>query len=867
MKRPTLLIAVALAVLSGVLALLSCASRDEVRSTDAKSLGLGWTMERKDHDGERAREAAASAAAHDADDIYHMDGVDTSWPDETSDNNLGNTVTGSLPDRFAGEIAETAYFADESRIALEPQEARAIIANGVEMIPGAEPANTEEMAAKRKRNELSLGQLSASGEAGYGYMNGRTERTNAAKAGSAEPGYKKGRHMYGSPAIYFGDRNGSIGQPYTLDRATRAGRDLPPGWQESMVVDELWIIAKAEAPEAPGDTYDTPGSGALMARLPGAEQDVPVPLKHTDVRAHISGYIATVDVTQQFHNPYESKIEAVYVFPLPENAAVNEFIMTVGDRRIRGIIRERQEAERIYQAARAQGYVASLLTQERPNIFTQKVANIEPGEDIDIDIRYFSTLAYVDGWYEYVFPMVVGPRFNPPGSTDGVGAVGRGKRGASGQKTEVQYLKPTERSGHDISLAVAIDAGVEIEKIECRSHVVSKKSDSAGRATVTLSARDAIPNKDFVLRYKVAGKRIKSALLTHRDERGGFFTLMLYPPESINNIERSPMEMIFVLDCSGSMRGQPIAQAKAAIKRALRSMRKGDTFQIIRFSNNASQLGPAPVPATDENIKRALSFVDSLKGSGGTMMIEGIKAALDFPHDDERLRVVSFMTDGFIGNEADILAAVHERLGASRIFSFGVGSSPNRYLLDGLAKLGRGAVAYLSLADSAADVMDAFFERISHPALTDIEIDWGRMEVSEVYPGRCRDLIVGRPVILTGRFEGTGTTAVRVSGKVEGETHEMALNMDPGDASTAHKGIAPVWARAKIASMVARATYDNDPEWPGLIKQTALEYGLMSAYTAFVAVDSLTRTDGDYGTTVQVPVPVPDGVLYETTVQ
>ena len=630
--------------------------------------------------------------------------------------------------------------------------------------------------------------------------------------------------------------------------------------------DEIWVIARPETQAVPADE-DTPGCGAMLAKLPKKDKEIPLPLKHTDVKGQISGYIATVDVTQQFHNPYDQKIEAVYVFPLPQNAAINEFIMTIGERRIRGIIRERKEAEEIYREARRQGYVASLLTQERPNIFTQKVANIEPGKNIDINIKYFNTLAYVDGWYEFVFPMVVGPRFNPPGYTDGVGAVARGKAGISGQKTEVQYLKPGERSGHDIAVTVDVDAGVVIEEVACTSHVITKTFTTPEKLMVKLSSLDSIPNKDLVLRYKVAGKTVKSALVTHHDKRGGFFTLMLYPPESLSYLKRAPMEMIFVLDCSGSMSGKPIAKAKQAITRALRKLQPNDTFQIIRFSNNASQLGPHPIPATPANIRKGLNYVESLHGSGGTMMIEGIKAALDFAHDPHRFRLVSFMTDGYIGNEVEILAAVHQRLGASRIFSFGVGSSVNRYLLDKMAKLGKGAVAYLGLDDSAGGVVDLFYERISHPALTDITIDWGNMQVTDVYPHRIRDLFVGRPLILTGRFKGQRSTTIRVSGKVGDLTQEIAIGVNLDDSAVTHPGIACVWARKKIETLANQTTHDNNPDLPQEIKQVALEYGLMSAYTAFIAVDSSRQTIGDHGITVAVPVPVPDGVRYDTTVQ
>jgi len=634
----------------------------------------------------------------------------------------------------------------------------------------------------------------------------------------------------------------------------------------SVTEDEIWVIARAETQAVPAGE-DTPGCGTMLAKLPKEDKEIPLPLKHTDVKGQISGYIATVDVTQQFHNPYDEKIEAVYVFPLPQNAAINEFIMVIGERRIRGIIRERKKAEEIYREARRQGYVASLLTQERPNIFTQKVANIEPGKNIDVNIKYFNTLAYVDGWYEFVFPMVVGPRFNPPGYTDGVGAVTRGKNGISGQSTEVQYLKPGERSGHDIAVTVDVDAGVVIEEVACTNHVITKTFAAPEKLTVKLSSLDSIPNKDFVLRYKVAGKTVKSALVTHHDKRGGFFTLMLYPPENLSYLKRAPMEMIFVLDCSGSMNGKPIAKAKQAVTRALRKLQPNDTFQVIRFSNNASQFGPDPVPATPDNIRKAIGYVENLHGSGGTMMIEGIKAALDFKHDPHRFRLVSFMTDGYIGNEIEILAAIHQRLGASRIFSFGVGSSVNRYLLDRMAKLGKGAVAYIGLDDSAGGVVDLFYERISHPALTDVTIDWGNMQVTDMYPDHIRDLFVGRPVIITGRFKGNSKTTIHVTGKVGDLTQEIAIPVNLDDSAAAHQGIACVWARKKIETLANQATYDNSPDLPQEIKQVALEYGLMSAYTAFIAVDSSRKTAGDHGITVAVPVPVPDGVRYETTVQ
>jgi Ca-activated chloride channel family protein len=623
---------------------------------------------------------------------------------------------------------------------------------------------------------------------------------------------------------------------------------------------------------------------------------IPVPLEHTDVRASISAYIASVDVTQQFHNPYDGKIEAVYVFPLPQDAAVSEFIMTIGERTIRGIIREREEAERIYEHARSQGHVASLLTQQRPNIFTQKVANIEPGKRIDVSIRYFHTLAHDDGWYEFHFPMVVGPRFNPPApgsgsGSDPVNALPRGAR-SGGPGTDVTYLAPNERSGHDIAIACEIDAGVAIEEVKCASHVVETRGLDSARTLVTLSPRDSIPNRDFVLRYRVAGERVKAAMLAQHDPTrhggAGHFTLVIHPPAELASIQRQPVEMVFVLDCSGSMSGRPLDIAKAAAERVLMQLRPDDTFQIVRFSDSASALGAVPLPATDESVRIGVDHLRSLHSEGGTMMLEGIKAALDFPRDTmmERQRYVVFLTDGYIGNEAEVLGAMRARLNGARVFSVGIGSSVNRFLLEQMAALGEGVSAYVGLNDGIVEVMDRFVARVSHPALEDIAIDFGHLAAADVFPSRVPDLFVGRPIVLAGRFDarramerGEGIAQVRITGRVGSREVVIPIEVNVSDASNRHAAIGQVWARTRITQLMNRMMVmqaggdaDNDDapatlsDLRGEALAMALEYGLMSAYTAFVAVDSAERTAGAHGTTVAVPVPVPDGVRYDTTV-
>src|SRR5690606_21018218 len=439
------------------------------------------------------------------------------------------------------------------------------------------------------------------------------------------------------------------------------------------VGEEVWIIATpSRAPARDGSEDDSPGTGAMLASFAndideqtGRAREIPLPLKHTDVQATITGYISSANVRQQFENPFNEKIEAVYVFPLPEKAAVSEFLMIIGDRRVRGILREKEEAEALYNEARSQGFRASLLVQHRPNIFEQKVANIEPGKSIDVDIKYFHTLSYSDGWYSFVFPTVVGPRYNAPGNKNPIVPRKRGVMLAAGNRAG-RNLSPKERSAHDLSINVTIDAGVAIEELKA-SHEIVASRDTAESANVALASQTTIPNRDFILDFRVAGDTIKSNLLTYEnpDTHQGYFTLMIYPPQGLEALARRPMEMVFVIDCSGSMNGAPLKQAKAAVATALDRLEEGDTFQIIRFSDTSSQLGAKAEPATRQNLERARRYLVSLNRTGGTEMIEGVRAALDFPHDPARLRFVSFLTDGYIGNERDILAELLRRIGSS----------------------------------------------------------------------------------------------------------------------------------------------------------------------------------------------------------
>ncbi len=408
-----------------------------------------------------------------------------------------------------------------------------------------------------------------------------------------------------------------------------------------------------------------------------------------------------------------------------------------------------------------------------------------------------------------------------------------------------------------------------IREVRSETHRIDVMREGETRRRVRLAASDSIPNRDFVLRYRPGGEGVRTSLLTQRGSDGrGYFSMMLVPPEDLRGMERAPVEFVFVLDCSGSMHGEPLKQAKDAVRRALDSMEESDTFQIIRFSNDASALGEGPLAATRSNVREGKRYLDSLDSSGGTEMIAGIRAALRFPTTG-RTRYVTFLTDGYIGNEAQILGEMQREIGTSRVFSFGIGSSPNRFLMEQMARVGRGAVAYVGAGGDARKVMDLFFERVSHPGMTDLDFDWGALGSVEVYPERVPDLFLGRPVLITGTFTGDpnaiGRDPVRVRGRAGYSTRELTI---AASASAPDRALEHVWARSKIGAITASAFRgDAHGEYREMIERVALTHGLMSAFTSFVAVDSLSSTAGEYGTTVGVPVPVPVGVEYRTTVQ
>jgi len=593
------------------------------------------------------------------------------------------------------------------------------------------------------------------------------------------------------------------------------------------------------------------------------------PLKHTDVQAEVAGNLSSVTVTQQFHNPSNDKIEAVYVFPLPQDAAVYDMEMKVGARRIRGLVKPRDEARRIYEQAREQGHVASLLDQERPNIFTQSVANIEPGAAVEITLRYSEVLPYKDGFFSFVFPMVVGPRYIPgqPGDRKGTGWSPDTDQVPDASRITPPVAGKGTRAGHDISVQVQLDAGCPILDLRSELHEVQTERQGTS-ARVRLADKATIPNRDFILNYSVAGESVQDAFLTHARDGRGHFVLILQPPLRPKVSDISPKELVFVVDTSGSMSGAPLEKCKETMEMCLRGVNPKDTFNVITFSGDTHLLFDEPVPATEQNIARARAFLEGARGGGGTEMMKAVEAALaPSGSASNAVRIVTFMTDGYVGNDMAILDAIQKHSGA-RVFPFGIGQSVNRFLLDGMAAAGRGEVEYVTLNARGEGAARRFFERVRNPVLTNVSVDWGNLAVEEVLPRRIPDLFSSKPVVVSGRYVKPGEGRVVLRGLLGGKAWERSVAVRlPGDQA-AHAVVDQLWARAKVQDLM-------NQDWLGVqrgqpqgqvkeeITRLGVDYRIMTQFTSFVAVEEMVVTEGGAPRTVAVPVEMPEGVSHE----
>jgi Ca-activated chloride channel family protein len=621
------------------------------------------------------------------------------------------------------------------------------------------------------------------------------------------------------------------------------------------------------SPAQSGNAVPPVGEGCLMYRSAVGGRYEPVPLVHTDVALDVRGLVAAATVTQQYVNSTEQPLEAVYVFPLPHDAAVYDMEIRIGDRVIRSVIREREEAKRVYDAAKSAGQRAALVEEERPNIFTASVANLMPGDHVDVRLRYVEPLRWDEGKVRLTFPMVVGPRYIP-----GEQAVGHSGTGwaldtdavSDASRITPPVRNPDSRSGHDISLAVDLDPGFEFGAVNSVSHSVTVNRLPDGRQHITLASGSTIPNKDFILEIQQgASTQPKTALFLSPDRESGEtnFLLATFPP-SAAPAERQPAEMLYMIDVSGSMAGTSITQARAALQQALERLGPDDRFGILAFNHLYHEFSATPLAASADNVAAARQFVDGLQAGGGTEMLPALLHVMQKPQIPGYLRHIVLLTDGDLGNEEQIFAALNAHLSGARLYTVAIGSAPNFYLATKMAQFGRGTFTHIANVSEISEQMGHLLDSIESPVLTDVNLSFEGVQVADLYPERPPDLFLHQPLLIYGRITQGQKGRVILTARAGGQPYEATF---PIDATTAtfHPGITVLWARQRVESLMDQWRQSEEGARDALratIIAHAIHYRLVTRFTSLVAVEQLVNNTSGQSSTVAVRSELPEGM-------
>jgi Ca-activated chloride channel family protein len=624
--------------------------------------------------------------------------------------------------------------------------------------------------------------------------------------------------------------------------------------------------------------------GALLFKTSSPGVFLPAPSLSTDVLIRVTGVVARARVSQRFVNGTDACVEGIYVFPLPEGAAVDQLRMVIGDRVIEGTIQERQEAQKTYAQAKSEGRKAALLEQERPNIFTASIASIGAGEEIGVELEYQETLRYDQGSFSVRFPMVVGPRYIPgsPAAADTVLTSGAGAGGVSGRgpgsgwgvstdsvpdadRITPAVLHPQNGLVNPVRLRVDLDPGFPLRRVASATHGVSTKQAGADRATVTLADERAFADRDFELAWEPdLGREPKAAVFTDRRSGETYALVMVVPPEPVvRQGARLPRETVFVIDTSGSMEGTSIDGARRALTMALGRLAPEDRFNVIEFNSVTRALYPDSRRALPDAVEEAKRWVAKLKARDGTEMLPALAAALKAPGEASGLvRQVLFMTDGAVGNEEELFRFIQDHLGSSRLFTVGLGSAPNSHFMTKAAEFGRGTFTYVANASEVDAKMSALFRKLEAPVLTNLEMVWDDAS-AEVWPSPVPDLYAGEPLVAVARLSSSSPAGgVTIRGDRLGEPWSRRLSLSE---SSRDSGLDRLWARRKIASLMDTMT--GAAERDALRKQVvdlALSHHLVSSFTSLVAVDvSPTVARGVVCEARPLPVNLPEGWSYE----
>ncbi len=615
-----------------------------------------------------------------------------------------------------------------------------------------------------------------------------------------------------------------------------------------------------EAPATGGELRLVAPRSSATPGQPGTV--VGFPLQNTDVAVEIDGVMAHVIVEQTFENPYAEVLDAVYVFPLGPDAAVNAYELEIGERLVRGEIAEREEARQRFEEARSNGQTAGLLQQEKPNVFTQEVANVPPGESIVVRFEYVELADYYDGEFEFVFPMVVGPRYLPGSTSDPRPVVGlpAGQTAPPGT-TGVSFLPPGQRSGHDIDIDVRLDPGVPVHSFASTSHSLVDGGLSGTEQALSLDPAHVLADRDFVLRWSTAGSQTLIGALSHKADRDGYLSLLVHPKADYTTGDVAPREVILLMDRSGSMGGQPMQAARRIAHDLLGALRPQDRINILAFSDGVDSFRPDPVPADAATVAEAQRWVAGISTGGGTQMLNGLRGAIAAPANSESVRVVYLLSDGEVGNDDEILGSLDRNAPGLRIYPIGIGSAPNRYLFERTAERARGFASYVASSHDLEGAVATLIERSTRPYLTDLEVDWGGLDVRDVTPAALPDVQAGEPLVLSARYRKAGQGTVVLKATHAGRRVEIPLDLELADSAD-EPGVAYLWARRRIHELKTESLGKPDRGAKREITDLGMQFGLVTDYTSYVAIDQSRTLNRTGARTVTQAVDLPDGTSW-----
>ena len=581
-----------------------------------------------------------------------------------------------------------------------------------------------------------------------------------------------------------------------------------------------------------------------------------LPLKETRAEVDIAGVIAAVKVHQVFENQAGKPIEAVYVFPASTRAAVHAMRMKIGARAIEAHIARKQEARAEYEAAKRAGQRASLLEQERPNVFTTSVANIMPGDRIEVELDYSEMILPEDATYEFVYPTVVGPRYS----------------GGANPKTDQwmanPHLSAGEKEPYAFDIKVHMQTGIALKEVSSPSHKIAVTYAGSSTADIRLDQAGG-GNKDFVLRYRLAGDKIETGLLLYEEPSAGpdrpsekFFALLLEPPRRPSEAEIPPREYIFLLDVSGSMHGFPLDTAKALMRELLSQLRPTDHFNLALFSGANYVWSPSgSKPANEKNIREGLDVIERQSGGGGTELMGGLQAAYAIPSLGRGTsRTVVVITDGYVGVEAQAFRFIRERLDQANLFAFGIGTSVNRGLIEGMARAGLGEPFVVARPEKAAAEAEKLRHMIERPVLTDLEVRMQGFDAYDVAPDKVPDLLAERPLLIFGKYKADRPGRIEITGRNGRGKFAHTVDLRPADARQENAALRALWARKWVEILEDELHMGGGQEVEDVITGLGLGYSLLTPFTSFVAVDSQVVNRSGNLETVRQPLPMPEGV-------